>query len=742
MEPQQILSASLASFTIKPMKSRFFRLFPFALISAALPCATPARAADLTWDGGGADASWLTGANWIGDPATVIMGIGSTQTFYSVPANLSNFLGGGRVLGTLAFNSDADSDVSVRFQNAANAGVNLTMDVASGSAAINVDAGATGNITLGVSGGSILLNDPLAINHNGTGNLTIDRPILNAFAVAKSGTGVLTLAAGNTFAGLTLNSGTLNINHASALGAATGTFTINGGTLDNTTAAAISTVSAPIAVENDFAFAGTRDLTLAGAANLGASAGTVRTITVNGGNLTFSGNISNGTTAKSITKDGAGTLVYSAVNSYTGLTTIDAGTLKQGVGNVFGTGNGTPMIINSAGTFDVNGKGSNVSSFSGSGTVDNSAATGATLNIGKNNVGGTFSGTIKNSGGGDLGVWKWGTGQTAFSGANTYTGLTWVVGGVLIADTISNLAAPAASSLGAPTDAANGTIRFGSGVGSSTLRYTGATTTTDRAIDLRGTTGGGTLDASGTGTISFTGDMIATGAGSKTLGFTGTNTGLNTFAGKIDNNSASNLTSVSKFGNGTWVLSGDNTYSGTTSVSSGALLITGAHTTGGAYTVTGTGTLGGTGSITTGDANVTIAGILSPGMSAGTLTFAVGAATVDISAASQLVFELGTVSDLVNINTGSLTIGNGVIGFSDFAFSDAGGLTSGAYTLFQTPGAIVGTLDSNDLSGSFAGMTGTLAISGNNLVLNVVPEPTTAALAALALLPLLRRRRL
>jgi ABC-type Na+ efflux pump permease subunit len=47
-----------------------------------------------------------------------------------------------------------------------------------------------------------------------------------------------------------------------------------------------------------------------------------------------------------------------------------------------------------------------------------------------------------------------------------------------------------------------------------------------------------------------------------------------------------------------------------------------------------------------------------------------------------------------------------------------------------------GTLGA-DISGSIAGYSATLAISGNDLVLNVVPEPSTIALLGVAVIGLL-----
>ena len=279
---------------------------------------------DFTWDGGGPDGSWMTGFNWVGDPASPPgMGIDSIQTFYATATNLVTFLGGSRVLGTLNFNADADSDISVRFAELAVGGLTrtLTFDVTTGNAALNVDPDATGNYTLGVSDapGNIALSDSLVITHNGTGNLTINRPITlttpsTLLSVTKAGTGTLTLASANTFdGGFILSAGTLNITDINAVGKATGALTIDGGAIDNTLspAAAINIGARPLTINGDFTFKGTSGSTGTlnlgtGATTLGTAAGTTRTITVSASTLTIAGIIADGTTANGITKEGAG----------------------------------------------------------------------------------------------------------------------------------------------------------------------------------------------------------------------------------------------------------------------------------------------------------------------------------------------------------------------------------------------------------------------------------------------------
>lgn len=85
---------------------------------------------------------------------------------------------------------------------------------------------------------------------------------------------------------------------------------------------------------------------------------------------------------------------------------------------------------------------------------------------------------------------------------------------------------------------------------------------------------------------------------------------------------------------------------------------------------------------------------------------------------------------LVDLTTGTLTIGSGTLGFNDFAFTAGGGFGPGTYTLFQTTQLISGTLDGGNLSGTVGGFGATLAFAGGgtDLVLQVVPEPGSLAM--------------
>jgi autotransporter-associated beta strand protein len=124
-----------------------------------------------------------------------------------------------------------------------------------------------------------------------------------------------------------------------------------------------------------------------------------------------------------ITKVGDGTAVLSSsANSYTGNTTVTAGTLLLGNNNVIPHGAGGVagnVVVN--GTLDLNGKSDSINGLSGSGVVDNTGAATSTLGVGNNSQTSTFSGVIQSTTG-NVNLIKTGNGTLTLSGANTFTG--------------------------------------------------------------------------------------------------------------------------------------------------------------------------------------------------------------------------------------------------------------------------------------------------------------------------------
>ena len=196
-----------------------------------------------------------------------------------------------------------------------------------------------------------------------------------------------------------------------------------------------------------------------------------------------------------IIKTGAGTMVLSGPNSYTGLTSINGGTLKLGASGVIP--DVSAVTVN--GILDMNTYSETVGSITGGGTIDNVAGGGTpTLTNGSNNSNTSFSGIIQNTSG-TLTISKTGNGTLTLSGANTYTGLTTVNGGILQLNNTSALG----------TNAAGTVVNNG-----CSLDLNGLTYVTTEPLTLNGTgySGGGALMNSKVANASFTGNITLSGA--------------------------------------------------------------------------------------------------------------------------------------------------------------------------------------------------------------------------------------
>ncbi len=210
-----------------------------------------------------------------------------------------------------------------------------------------------------------------------------------------------------------------------------------------------------------------------------------------------------------------------------------------------------------------------------------------TLTISSAITGGDNSGSItKGISGGT------GTGTLVLNGANTYQGQTTVRVGTLIFDSIGNVN-DGPSALGNPADNILGQIKLGGSTVGATLKYTGAGHSTDRSINLTTTTGTTTIDASGSGPISFTNaiGVVVGSNGNKQLIVTGTNTADNQIAGTIPNSDGGQYTKIEKLGAGTWVFAGVNTFSGVCDIRDGTLVVNSLANKGVASSV-GTGSAG------------------------------------------------------------------------------------------------------------------------------------------------------
>ena len=169
---------------------------------------------------------------------------------------------------------------------------------------------------------------------------------------------------------------------------------------------------------------------------------------------------------------------------------------------------------------------------------------------------------------------------TLFMGSNSYDGPfgfnASAAAGTIVINSIGNVNG-GASSLGAPTTAASGTIQIVSaaGTGQTRLRYVGGTTTTDRGISFTGPSlaaAGFMLQASGSGPLTWAGNLDTSGAGQRHVWLSGISEAANTFSGTI-NAGGGGGTFLYKNGAGNWTLTGSNTYGGGTYINGGTLTV-------------------------------------------------------------------------------------------------------------------------------------------------------------------------
>jgi autotransporter-associated beta strand protein len=447
----------------------------------------------------------------------------------------------------------------------------------------------------------------------------------------------------------------------------------------------------------------------------------------NNSSTTFSGVIFDAPGTMRLTKVGTGTMILSGDNSYTGGTTISAGTLQLGdggtsgsiVGNVANTGifavNRSDVftfrgLISGTGAFQQNGTGTTIftanNTYRGATTVSagtlqagaantfapNSAftvASGAALNLasfnqsigslagagsvtlgsatlttGNDNTSTTFSGTI--SGAGSL--TKIGTGVLTLSGVNTYSGGTTLAGALSLANN---------QALGS-----------------------GALTTTGSVVDY----------ANG---VTIANPIIINSNTTQLQVLTGTATQ----AGVISE--LNGPRPLEKIGAGNLVLTATNTYSGPTTVSAGTLTVNGSIASS-AVTVAAGAMLTGIGTV--GAITILSGGTFAPGPigTPGTMTVA-----------SNLAFQSGALY-LVQVNPSTASSAN-VSGSATLAGAVQAAFASGShvsrtYTIISAAGGRSGTFNTLTTTNLPAGFTASLSYTTTDAILNLtatLAQPST-----------------
>ena len=564
----------------------------------------------------------------------------------------------------------------------------LTFDVASGSTADGIDLLVSGPISQPAAGDNL-------------GGI-----------IVKTGAGRLVLSGSNTFTGgLTLSAGQLDLNHASALGA--GTFTIWGGTIGNSSGSPITLSTNNAQTWNsDFTFVGPSSLNLGtGAVTLGAN----RAVTISTGTLTVGGGISG--VGRGLTKSGSGTLTLTGANTFTGATSISAGTLQVGNGGTTGTLGSGAVTNNGTLAFNRSNSIAIANAISGTGSVVQQGAGTLTLTAINSFTGGTTvqAGTLSLGNGAASGVIR---GSLAIApGARVIASVNgWSLGygGTRAGATYSGNSVTAITIDGGTLEFTNGA--GGGGLAASEITLTGGTiagasfgwinsntltpTLRTLASATRSTLEGGiSLRLSTAGTLTF--DVAS---GSTADGIDLLVSGPIATAGLPDSgdNNGGNFT---KTGPGTLALAAANTFIGSTSIAAGRLQVdsTGSFTATSGITLAGgelrynsatplarplaltAGTISGTGTIAT-PVTVATGGVLSPGNSPGTQAYSQG---LTWNGGGSYLWEVNALSGTAGTNWDLLNISGGTF--------DVSGLSAGSRFILDLT-----TLTAADLPGPLA----------------------------------------
>jgi autotransporter-associated beta strand protein len=427
---------------------------------------------------------------------------------------------------------------------------------------------------------------PVAITVAGTKDyiITGSGTIAGTAGIAKSGSAALTLATANTFSGgVQLTEGTLNVNHASALGS--GTLTLAEGTvLNNTSGAAIvASPSVASAWNGSFTFTGSNDLTLGGAVTVTAEP----TVTVAAGTLAVGGIAGPGF---GLTKEGAGTLVIGA-SSYNGTTIVNAGTLRASAAAAFNTTSGVTLADVAGVNLDLNGFNQTI------GFIDGGGTTGGNVLLGGGILTTSSSGTIGALSGAG-GLVKNSTTIFTIAGDTTgYSGSTTINGGVLDVGNAGNFLGTS----GVLT-MANGAVLQGSGTITRTVGNGNAVVAGNGGFAARGgpldveldnpaTAGASFFDFNGSGNA-FGGGLVLGSTTADNVVRVLSSIGINNFggsrtvtvpvgaggdsaelAGAVTPGSAGGVSGLLKNGGGLLTLSAANTYIGNTTVNEGSLTL-------------------------------------------------------------------------------------------------------------------------------------------------------------------------
>jgi fibronectin-binding autotransporter adhesin len=722
------------------------------------------------WDQGNglAHIAWSSSTNAVFGAPAIAAGSGTVTVAAPVTVGTliitsTNYVinDNGTAANTITLNGVTNSAAATIGANLVNA-TTFTKDGPNGLSATNANTGLTGSITIN-AGQLTLGNTATTTAPNSFGNVSLVVPSSSlglqsganiTYSQTISGNGSVAITAKNSGTTVILSGNNTYTNTTSVIQAnlqvssidETGPNNLGTGPLQigNNSSATAFTYGFPggdVTTARPLIFGGTGGptinntssgrLTLAGPVSFAANATAAKGISL-GGNMPsiFAGVIPDNITVTAtnptsiILKHTAAYWMLTASNTFSGGVQFYGGVVSPLlITNDFALGNITNTI-----TFTTNG-----STSASSGEIDSTnfpvtlAAT-RKINFTGPNGGGAPTAGFKTADANSLTVASYITGighvkrqssSSSLAGAvrfscdtNDFTGSFSTGYGTTEFTSVANSGTPSALGQGI-TNA--GVITIGNSSSAANLRYVGVgTSSTTRAINWSGTTGGFTLDASGGGTIQYLASAsLKSGSGNSSLSLQGTNAGNNTLAQVI--NDSGGTTTLFKSGTGKWILTGANTFSGATTVSGGTLSVSADNNLGtapgsatpGSLTLNG-GALSASASFTL-NANRGLA--LGPTGTNSSGGMAAGNGTIDVTNGATLAYAgiaanttSTNIGGLIKTGGGTLTLsgantytGNTTISAGTLALSGSG--TLGASNLVIAAGA---TFDVSALGGGYS----------------------------------------
>ena len=730
---------------------KILNTFRAALFLALLSSLSAVAQTTNTFTGSGGPNWWNVATNW---------SLGTVPTSTNdvlINSNTTVNIASASSAGTVTLSGD-------------NARFNILTDVPLNATGINMTGTSGNNVSIFMDAGTLTLNGGTgSINTSGgvtsflniNGNATVNLATANLTYLWMKGGGSasvpaqLTITNGQTYntavtflgsaagqstlnlSGGTLNAGTMivtgsavNITNIFNLNAGTLTagtirrdfdglvmnFNFNDGTIANAAGADLNISRNTTATQNMV-------ISLAGTGTHTFQADSGRTITVS----STASLADKAGEAGTLVKAGAGNMILAGTNTYTGLTTINAGTLSLNSGAAIAD-TGAVSLANTAGaTLAVNSS-ETIGSLRGGGTTGGNVnlASGQTLTVAETGNQ-AFAGAITNAGS----LTKSGAGTTRLSGANTYSGATTIAAGTLqIGDGGTTGAIGSTSGISisnGATLAFNRTDNYG-GNFTRTLSGAGGVTVSGGTLTLQNTgntfTGGvavngGTFmslgNSAGSNIVVNSGGTFAM-AGTDTWGSAGI-----TSSPAVTINSGGTMTSDNQFNSlrDLTLNGGSVNLNGGLNSTTGAFVLGGTVTAGGLLTSSITATTGANNFIRLGRQGASEQTTFNVSNAAGQLTvdvtlkdnFGVTAGVNKTGAGKLVLSGSNDYTGATTVGGGTLQIGNGGT-TGAISVNSALSVSNGATLAFNRMDNYGGAFN-NAITGA-----GTVAVNAGNLILN------------------------